>query len=84
MKFTPKILSVLKNGYALSDLRSDILAGITVAIVALPLPMAFAIESEASPKQGIITAIIAGFFISLLGGSRVGCDKFCELGQIQD
>lgn len=71
VRFTPKLISLLKNGYGIADFRCDILAGLTVAIVALPLSMAFAIASGASPEQGIITAIIAGFLISLLGGSRV-------------
>lgn len=71
IRFTPKIISVLKEGYSFTDFRSDVVAGLTVAIVALPLAMALGIASGASPEQGIITAIIAGFFISLLGGSRV-------------
>ena len=71
LKFTPKIISVLKEGYSFAGLRSDALAGLTVAIVALPLAMALGIASGASPEQGIITAIIAGFLISMLGGSRV-------------
>lgn len=71
IRFTPKSLSILKAGYSITDLRSDVLAGLTVAIVALPLAMALGIASGASPEQGIITAIIAGFLISLLGGSRV-------------
>jgi sulfate permease, SulP family len=71
IQFTPKLVSVLKNGYSYATLRSDALAGLTVAIVALPLAMALGIASGATPEQGIITAIIAGFLISLLGGSRV-------------
>lgn len=70
-RFTPKIISVLKEGYSFAGFRSDALAGLTVAIVALPLAMALGIASGASPEQGIITAIIAGFLISILGGSRV-------------
>ena len=62
---------MLKAGYKLADLRSDIIAGLTVAIVALPLAMALGIASGATPEQGIITAVVAGFLISLLGGSRV-------------
>ncbi|PJB71530.1 MAG: sodium-independent anion transporter [Alphaproteobacteria bacterium CG_4_9_14_3_um_filter_47_13] len=69
--FTPKLFSILKNGYGLSDFRSDALAGLTVAIVALPLAMALGIASGASPDKGLITAVVAGFLISLLGGSRV-------------
>lgn len=69
--FTPKIVTVLKNGYSLPDLRSDAIAGLTVAIVALPLAMALAIASGASPDKGLVTAVVAGFLISFLGGSRV-------------
>lgn len=69
--FTPKLFTLLKNGYSSSDLRSDAIAGLTVAIVALPLAMALAIASGASPDKGLITAVIAGFLISFLGGSRV-------------
>lgn len=69
--FTPKLFTLLKNSYSSSDLRSDAIAGLTVAIVALPLAMALAIASGASPDKGLITAVIAGFLISFLGGSRV-------------
>ncbi|NCP01729.1 MAG: sodium-independent anion transporter, partial [Sphingomonadales bacterium] len=69
--FTPKLFTLLKNGYTKNDLQSDLLAGLTVAIVALPLAMALAIASGASPDKGLITAVIAGFLISLFGGSRV-------------
>lgn len=69
--FTPKIFTLLSQGYTKSDLKSDVLAGLTVAVIALPLAMALAIASGTSPEKGLITAIIAGFFISLLGGSRV-------------
>lgn len=68
--FLPKLITVLREGYTLAHLRSDAIAGLTVAIVALPLSMAIAIAAGASPAQGIITAIIGGFFVSLLGGSR--------------
>ncbi|WP_339746605.1 SulP family inorganic anion transporter [uncultured Maricaulis sp.] len=68
--FMPKLITVLREGYTLAHLRSDAIAGLTVAIVALPLSMAIAIAAGASPAQGIITAIIGGFFVSLLGGSR--------------
>lgn len=70
-KFTPKVWTTLHEGYDLSKFKADIIAGLTVAIVALPLSMALAIASGASPDKGLITAIIAGFMISLLGGSRV-------------
>jgi SulP family sulfate permease len=68
---TPKLVTVLREGYGLSQLRADAIAGLTVAIVALPLAMALAIASGASPDKGLITAIIAGFLISMFGGSRV-------------
>jgi sulfate permease, SulP family len=68
--FTPKLVTVLREGYGLAHLRADLLAGLTVAIVALPLSMAIAIASGASPAQGLYTAIVGGFLISALGGSR--------------
>lgn len=69
--FTPKLITVLREGYTPADFRRDALAGLTVAIVALPLAMALAIASGASPDKGLVTAVVAGFLISLLGGSRV-------------
>jgi SulP family sulfate permease len=69
--FTPKLLTVWREGKLGKLWRGDALAGLTVAIVALPLAMALGIASGASPNQGLVTAIIAGFLISLLGGSRV-------------
>ena len=69
--YVPKLVSMLRQGYDMGDLRADLLAGLTVAIVALPLSMALAIASGASPAVGLHTAIVAGFLISLLGGSRV-------------
>ena len=69
--YVPKLVTVLRSGYRLGDLRRDLMAGLTVSIVALPLSMALAIASGASPAVGLHTAIIAGFLISLLGGSRV-------------
>lgn len=68
--FTPKLVTVLREGYGLPQLRADAIAGLTVAIVALPLSMAIAIASGATPAQGLYTAIIGGFLVSLLGGSR--------------
>lgn len=68
--FTPKLVTVLREGYGLRQLQSDATAGLTVAIVALPLSMAIAIASGASPAQGLYTAIVGGFLVSLLGGSR--------------
>jgi len=69
-EFTPKILSVLKRGYKPNHLFSDIISGLIVAIIALPLSMAFAIASGVSPEKGLYTAIIGGAIISLLGGCR--------------
>lgn len=69
--FTPKLVTALREGYSVNLLRADLAAGLTVAIVALPLAMALAIASGASPDKGLVTAIIAGFVISVLGGSRV-------------
>jgi sulfate permease, SulP family len=69
--FTPKLVTAFREGYGWADLRADALAGLTVAIVALPLAMALGIASGASPREGLVTAIIAGFLISALGGSRV-------------
>ena len=69
--YIPKLFTVLRQGYRLDDFRRDMLAGLTVAIVALPLSMALAIASGASPAVGLHTAIVAGFLISALGGSRV-------------
>lgn len=69
--FTPKLLSTLREGYSLKTLRADALAGLTVAIVALPLAMALGIASGASPDKGLITAVVAGLLISTLGGSRL-------------
>nr|WP_245405855.1 SulP family inorganic anion transporter [Sphingobium sp. Sx8-8] len=71
LAFTPKLLTTWRDGYDVQRLRADALAGLTVAIVALPLSMALAIASGASPDKGLVTAIIAGFLISALGGSRV-------------
>ncbi len=70
-EFIPKSYHLLRSGYTFSTFRKDLVAGITVGIIALPLAMAFAIASGATPEQGLITAIIAGFLISALGGSRV-------------
>lgn len=66
----PKTVTCLREGYRFSVFTADLIAGLTVAIVALPLAMAFAIASGASPAQGLYTAIIAGFIISAFGGSR--------------
>lgn len=66
----PKLVTVLARGYGVADLRHDFVAGLTVAIVALPLAMALAIASGTTPEKGLITAVVAGFLISALGGSR--------------
>ncbi len=68
--YTPKLVTVLREGYGLTQLRADAIAGLTVTIVALPLSMAIAIASGATPAQGLYTAIVGGFLVSLLGGSR--------------
>jgi sulfate permease, SulP family len=68
--FTPKLVTVLREGYGLKDIRADIVAGLTVAIVALPLSMAIAIAAGATPDRGLYTAVVGGFVISALGGSR--------------
>lgn len=68
--FTPKLVTVLREGYGRERLRRDLVSGLTVAIVALPLSMAIAIASGVSPDRGLYTAIVGGFLVSLLGGSR--------------
>lgn len=68
--FTPKLVTVLREGYAFADFRADLFAGLTVAIVALPLSMAIAIAAGVTPDRGLYTSIVGGFVVSLLGGSR--------------
>ena len=68
--FTPKLFTVLREGYDAAKFRADLVAGLTVAIVALPLSMAIAIASGVSPDKGLFTAIVGGFLVSALGGSR--------------
>lgn len=68
--FTPKLITVLREGYRLAGFRADVISGLTVAIVALPLSMAIAIASGVTPDRGLYTAVIGGFIVSLLGGSR--------------
>ena len=68
--YLPKLVTVFREGYGAKELRADAIAGITVAIVALPLSLAIAIASGASPERGLYTAIVGGFLISALGGSR--------------
>ncbi len=69
--FTPKLFSLVKQGISKEQVFADMMAGIIVGIVALPLAIAFAVASGVSPEKGIITAVVAGFLISFLGGSRV-------------
>lgn len=68
--FQPKLFELFRN-YSKADFSTDLMAGIIVGIVALPLAIAFGIASGVTPEKGIITAIVAGFIISFLGGSRV-------------
>src|SRR5476651_160774 len=68
--YTPKLVTILRGAYGLKDLKADVVAGLTVAIVALPLSMAIAVASGVSPDRGLYTAIVGGFVVSLLSGSR--------------
>ncbi len=68
--FTPKLFSAFQEGYSLASLRADVFAGLTVAVVAMPLSMALAIASGVGPERGLFTAVVAGLLISALGGSR--------------
>src|SRR5579862_5046803 len=68
--YAPKLITVLREGYGFADLRADVTSGLTVAIVALPLSMAIAIASGVTPDRGLYTAVVGGFIVSLLGGSR--------------
>ena len=68
--FRPRFFEVLR-GYSRQTFSADLMAGLVVGIVALPLAIAFGIASGVSPEKGIITAVVAGFVVSLLGGSRV-------------
>lgn len=68
--YMPKLVTVLREGYDLAGFKADAIAGLTVAIVALPLSMAIAIASGVGPERGLYTAIVGGFIVSLLGGSR--------------
>lgn len=68
--FTPKLVTVWREGYRLPQFKADFMAGLTVAIVALPLSMAIAIASGVTPERGLFTAIVGGFIVSALGGSR--------------
>ncbi|MFC6688731.1 SulP family inorganic anion transporter [Jhaorihella thermophila] len=66
----PEIVPAMREGYDTSMLRQDIVAGLTVAVVALPLSMAIAIACGVSPDRGLVTAAIGGFLVSAFGGSR--------------
>lgn len=66
----PKLITVLNEGYGSKDLRRDAVAAVTVAIVALPLSMAIAVAAGVSPERGLVTAIVGGFIVSALSGSR--------------
>src|SRR3989441_7547902 len=68
--FVPKLWTTLR-GYTREDLVADVGAGVIVGIVALPFAIAFAIASGVTPERGLYTAIVAGFIVSALGGSRV-------------
>ena len=68
--YTPKLVTVLRERYGLRDFKADAIAGLTVAIVALPLSMAIAIASGVTPDRGLYTAIVGGFIVSAIGGSR--------------
>jgi sulfate permease, SulP family len=68
--FRPKLLTVVAEGYSIDTFRRDVIAGLTVAIVALPLSMAIAVGSGVSPERGLYAAIVGGFVVSALGGSR--------------
>jgi SulP family sulfate permease len=68
--YRPKLLTVVGGGYGPGAFRSDVVAAVTVAIVALPLSMAIAVASGVTPERGLYTAIVGGFLVSALGGSR--------------
>ena len=68
--YRPKLATILQEGYRAGQFRADALAGLTVAIVALPLSMAIAVASGVSPERGLYTSIVGGFLVSALGGSR--------------
>lgn len=69
--FVPKIFSILNKGYSFSQFKSDLMSGIIVGVVAIPLSIAFSIASGVTPERGLITAVIAGLVAAFLGGSRV-------------
>src|SRR6185295_9337199 len=69
-KLEPKLIAILREGYTRKLFQGDLLGGLTVGVVALPLAIALAIASGVKPEQGLYTAIFAGFVIAVLGGSR--------------
>jgi SulP family sulfate permease len=69
--FMPKLFTVLKEGYSLNTFWGDLAAGVIVGVIAVPMSIAFGIASGVRPEQGLVTAVVAGFLISFLGGSRV-------------
>lgn len=71
-RLEPKLISVFREGYSIALFRNDLLGGLTVGIVALPLAIALAIASGVKPEQGLYTAIFAGLVIAVLGGTRTG------------
>ena len=70
-RLVPQVVTCFRSGYSLKSLLNDLIAGLVTGIVALPLAIAFAIASGVKPEQGLYTAIVAGFLISLFSGSRV-------------
>src|SRR5246127_1225962 len=68
--YRPKLVTIFQEGYSPALFQRDLLAGLTVAIVALPLSMAIAVASGVSPERGLYTSIVGGFLVSALGGSR--------------
>ncbi len=68
--YRPKLVTTLTEGYGLDAFRHDVMSGLTVAVVALPLSMAIAVASGVTPERGLFTAIVGGFLVSALGGSR--------------
>ena len=68
--FVPKLVTVFQEGYSRAAFRADLFAGLTVAIVAMPLSMALAIASGVGPERGLFTAVVAGALIAIFGGSR--------------
>ena len=81
--FMPKLITVLREGYGVADFKADAVAGLTVAIVALPLSMAIAIASGIAPDRGLYTAIVGGFLVSALGGrDRPGRHRLPDLGRV--